>query len=273
MKSYLSIDVEDWFQVDNFKDFIYNNEWSRMEYRLEKNIESILNILNKKNTKATFFVLGWVAERDPKLVMRIFDEGHEIACHGYSHTNSLILKYRELKDDISKSKKILEDIIQKKVIGFRAPSFSITSQLLDILVELKFEYDSSLFSSDLNSKYGKIQDIGVPRKDFKINKDLFEFPLSTNSKLGLNIPWSGGFMFRALPYFIFEKGMNKILKKNNYYLFYIHPWEFDISQPKVHKARMNQKLKHYYNIKTTMMKFERLIHSRNFCPINSYFQT
>jgi len=273
MNYLLTIDVEDWFQVRNFSNYISMAEWSTMEVRIHRNMDVILNLLNKHNTKATFFVLGWLAEKEPDLILKIYKEGHEIACHSYSHSDSFDLNYTELKNDIVLSKNILESITNSPIIGYRAPSFSISTELLNILSDLNFTYDSSLFVSDMNLNYGKLSSLKrPPQKKFVIKNDLLEFPLSSYRMLGLNIPWSGGFMFRAIPYWLYKNGMKSIYKTGEYFMFYIHPWEFDSSQPFVQRAKVNEKVKHYYNVKKTFAKFDNLLQLQNFGSINNHLK-
>lgn len=271
MPNLITIDVEDWFQVENFSSYITHSQWDSMELRINKNIDLILELLNKNNTKATFFVLGWIAERLPELIKKISMENHEIACHGFNHSLTYNLKNEYLENDILTSKKLLESITGNEVIGYRAPSFTITKNLLEVLCKMNFQYDSSLFHSHINKNYGKLNDIKTPPKCmFKIRTNLYEFPMSSYTAMGVNIPWSGGFMFRAVPFFIYKKGIEIISKQSDYFLFYIHPWEFDLYQPRVSKANFSQKFKHYYNIRNTFSKFEILLKSRKFCSINHY---
>ena len=140
MKCLLSIDVEDWFQVENLKEAISNKSWDTQTSRVEKNVNLILEQLNQREVKATFFVLGWIAERYPRLIKKIYNEGHEIACHGYNHELVYTLSPKKFSDDVSKAKIILENIIGEKIIGYRAPSFSITEWAFEILISLGFEY-------------------------------------------------------------------------------------------------------------------------------------
>lgn len=273
MPNLLTVDVEDWFQVENFSSYISHADWGNMELRVNKNIDLILSLLSKHNTKATFFVLGWVAERLPELIVKISKEGHEISCHGFNHSLTYELENEYLENDILTSKRLLESITGTNIIGYRAPSFTISESLLQVLDKLNFHYDSSLFYSHINKNYGKVKHIKKnPKKVFKIRKNLYEFPMSSYSLMGFNVPWSGGFMFRAMPFFMYKRGMDTISKPSDYFLFYIHPWEFDLTQPRVKEASLSQKFKHYYNIKNTMLKFELLLSSKNFCSINCYLK-
>lgn len=268
MKLLLSIDVEDWFQVENLKQAIDKKSWESRVSRVENNINLILESLNQQNIKATFFVLGWIGERFPSLIKKIYDEGHEIACHGYNHELVYSLTPEKFHEDVSKAKNILEDITGEKVFGYRAPSFSITDWAFDILMSLGFKYDSSLFLTIANHRYGRLKSISNPERPvFEIKKDFYEVMLSSFDLMKLKLPWSGGFYFRFIPYYFFKYGVKKILENKGTYVFYIHPWEFDPAQPRVKDIKLNYKLRHYTNLKKTENNFNKLIKDFNFSPI------
>lgn len=268
MKALLSIDVEDWFQVENLKQAINRDSWEHNLSRVERNVELILELLNKRNTKATFFVLGWIAERHSSLIKRIFNEGHEIGCHGYNHDLLPNLSRENFYQDVLKTKNILEDIIGEKIIGYRAPSFSITEWALEIIISLGFRYDSSYFPIAAHNRYGKLKDIKRQQSSlFEIKNNFYQVMLSYIEIGKVKLPWAGGLYFRAIPYGIFKRGIKNILLNKNYYLFYIHPWEFDPEQPKVKNVKLNYRLRHYTNLDKTENKFKKLIRDFNFCPI------
>lgn len=268
MKTLLSIDVEDWFQVENLKGAIDKDSWGAKTPRIDRNINLILDMLGEKETKGTFFVLGWIAERYPYLIKKIHGEGHEIACHGYNHELVYSLSEEKFHKDVSKAKNILEDTIGEKVIGYRAPSFSITDWAMESLYDLGFSYDSSLFLTVAHNRYGKLKDYPVPNKAvFEIKKDFYQVRLSSLDLLGIKLPWSGGFYFRFFPYFIFKRGIKEIIKQKDMYLFYIHPWEFDPAQPRVNDIKLNYKFRHYINLKRTEKNFKKLLLDFDFCPI------
>ena len=268
MKSILSIDVEDWFQVENLKEAIDKQSWDLNISRIDRNINLILNLLEEKNTKATFFVLGWIAERYPEIIKKIYLNGHEIACHGYNHELVYKLTQKNFQQDVYRAKSILENIIGDKVTGYRAPSFSITDWAFDTLIQLGFQYDSSLFLTFAPHRYGKLSNIKIPRKSvFELRDGFYEVMLSYYDIGGIRVPWSGGFYFRFIPYKVFKFGINRILKKKDIYLFYIHPWEFDPEQPRIRNIKMNYRLRHYINLKRTEYKFKMLINDFNYCPI------
>lgn len=268
MKSLLSIDVEDWFQVENLKQAIRRESWELNVSRIERNINLILDLLKQNNTKATFFVLGWIAKRYPLLIKNIFKEGHEIGCHGYNHDLLRSLSHDKFYEDVFNAKKILEDIIGEKVVGYRAPSFSITDWALDILKSLGFQYDSSYFPIAIHNRYGKLNGFKDSNNSIlEIRRDFYQVTLSYVSLSKLKLPWAGGLYFRLIPYNIFKFGVNKILNQKDYYLFYIHPWEFDPEQPKIKDINLNYRLRHYINLNKTERKFKRLLNDFQFTPI------
>lgn len=268
MTNLLSVDVEDWFQVENLKQAIDKESWDRNVSRVERNINLILDLLSQNKTKATFFILGWIADRYPLLIKTIHQEGHEIACHGYGHELVSKLSQEKFKQDVLLTKNILEDIIGEKVIGYRAPNFSITDWSIDILLNLGFRYDSSLFPIVGHSRYGKLKKISIPNACvFELKDGFYQVMLSYLDVNGLKIPWAGGLYFRLIPYKIFKMGIDKIIQQKGLYLFYIHPWEFDPEQPKVNNIKLNYKLRHYSNLKTTENKFKKLLNDFNFCRI------
>ena len=268
MKALLSVDVEDWFQVENLKEAITKESWDKNISRVERNINLILELLDQNKTKATFFILGWIAERYPLLVKNIYKEGHEIACHGYEHELVSNLTQDKFKKDVLLTKNILESLIGETVIGYRAPNFSITDWAIDVLFSLGFKYDSSLFPIIGHSRYGKLKSVKIPNTSvFELKEGFYQVMLSYLDAAGFRIPWSGGLYFRAIPYDIFKLGVKKIIQQKGYYVFYIHPWEFDPEQPKVNNIKLNYKLRHYSNLKTTEIKFKKLLKDFNFCKI------
>jgi len=268
VKALLSIDVEDWFQVENLKQAISRDSWEHNLSRVERNIELILKLLNEKNTKATFFVLGWIAERHPDLIKKIFNEGHEIGCHGYNHDLLSNLSQDNFYKDIAKAKNILEDITGESIIGYRAPSFSITEWAIDIISTLGFRYDSSYFPISAHKRYGKLKNIKSQKSPlFEIKNNFYQVMLSYVELGKIKLPWAGGLYFRAIPYSIFKSGIKNILSNKDYYLFYIHPWEFDPEQPRIKNIKLNYRLRHYTNLNKTEGKFKKLISDFSFCPI------
>lgn len=243
----LTVDLEDWFQVYNFSRTIKFDDWENQEVRVVSNTNKVLSILDESNTKATFFVLGWVAEKFPELIREIHDKGHEIACHGYSHKPIFEMGRGEFAKDLDKSVDAIENACGVRPIGFRAPSFSVvknTLWALDILREKGFKYDSSMVPTR-HPDYG-IQ--GIPKKPFKI-RGIIEVPMTTT----YGLPFGGGY-FRLFPYFF----TRHLMKKHKKPIFYVHPWEFDPDQPR-HKLPLLKKFRHYVGLNSTEKKFRKLL--------------
>lgn len=257
----LTIDVEEWFQVENLKESIHRNEWERLPTSVEKNVDKILGIFADADLQATFFVLGWVAERHPQLIRRISNAGHEIASHGYGHDLTYQLSLKTLRSDIEKSRKILEDITGKKVVGYRAPSFSVSDSLISILREMEFRYDSSYNPFSLNSRYGSIQqpmqptDYGV----FALHGGIYEIPIATLETAGRHFPMGGGAYFRIFPYRIFEQLVHKKIEQSGLFSFYLHPWELEPEQQRVDGLKLNHRLRHYYGLANSEKKLTKMI--------------
>lgn len=256
----LTFDVEDWFQVENFKDYIPFSSWPAKEQRVRTNTAALLDLLDEIPTQvhATFFILGWVAERFPDIVKDISIRGHEIASHGYNHDLCYTQSPDELLDDLIRSKQILEDITGQPVLGYRAPSFSITDEALKMVQKAGYIYDSSYNSFGQHGRYGSIT---LPYENkliqpiYKVADDFYEIPVSNLQLYGRIIPWSGGGYFRFLPSFLHNLGVKHILNTTGCYTFYLHPWEIDPQQPKVEEAKLLFRLRHYLNLKRTTKKF------------------
>jgi polysaccharide deacetylase family protein (PEP-CTERM system associated) len=254
-----TVDVEDWFQVENFKPWIAPDTWSERELRVEHNVHRLLDLLDE--FPSTFFILGWVAEKLPHLVKEISKRGHEVASHGYGHQLCHVINPTDLKQDLIRSKRLLEDLTGAEVVGYRAPSFSINAQALDILEKCGYRYDSSYNSFEANPRYGHL-DLSQYRSSgqgIQISETLHELPLSNLKLLNKILPWSGGGYFRLFPYSIFRQGVHNILIKQGYYLFYLHPWEIDDGQPRVSEADRLSRFRHYCNLKTTYKKLKRML--------------
>jgi polysaccharide deacetylase family protein (PEP-CTERM system associated) len=264
----LTFDVEDWFQVENFKQNIPYSTWDARELRVEKNTIELLDLLESisGSIKATFFILGWIAERCPELVLEIHKRGHEVASHGFAHHLCYKQTSEELGHDLVKSKKLLEDIIGAEVAGYRAPSFSINDTAIKIIRDSGFLYDSSYNSYEGHGRYGSLTlpDSAKPDQPiYTLSPDFFEIPVSNLRFGGKIIPWGGGGYFRLLPRIFHQVGVRRILKNKNCYTFYMHPWEIDPGQPRVHEATSFFRFRHYVNLKIAKDKF------RNFLSANS----
>jgi len=271
MTNLLSIDVEEWFQVENLKVAISRGSWDKCESRIVRSTRKILKILKDNNTNATFFVLGWVASKFPNLIREIDRNGHEIACHGFNHKLIYNETREEFKNDILKAKDILESIIGKDVIGYRAPGFSITKNSLwttEVLKDCGFQYDSSIFPVSFHDRYGfsKISD-----SYFCFRNGLIEIPITTLDILGIRTPLGGGGYFRLLPYRYFQYSIKHLNRNKKRVVFYLHPWELDANQPRIKlplKYSMYS-MRHYINLNATENKFKSLLEDFGFQPIRN----
>jgi polysaccharide deacetylase family protein (PEP-CTERM system associated) len=274
----ITIDVEDWFQVENFKRWISFSSWPSYKLRVENNIHQILDLLDSTKTckrytpndsrdvpKATFFILGWIAKRIPHLVREIHHRGHEVASHGFNHNLYTDLPLQELKTDLTDSRKYLEDIIGSRIYGHRAPSFSINEKILKVIAECGYSYDSSYNSFAMHDRYGHIDVSQNDRKGIaiKLGKNFHELPIS-NIKIGRTIfPMGGGAYFRLIPLFLFKMGVKLILAREHAYIFYLHPWEIDPNQPRVNSAFLSYKFRHYTNLRKNREKLATFFESFN----------
>jgi len=267
MTNALTVDVEDYFHVSAFSQSVSRQDWDKYPCRVEQNTTALLEIFSKADVRATFFVLGWVAERFPKLVSTIDKAGHEIACHGFSH--ELVYKQtpKRFREETIRAKGILENIIQKPVDGYRAASYSITQQslwALDILAESGFRYDSSIFPVH-HDRYG----IPGAKREPHILKtpdghSLIEFPLSTYTFGSYRLPVAGGGYFRLFPYWFTSHALSTINKQDGLpFIFYLHPWEIDPNQPRI-KAGLLSRFRHYQNLKRCQSRLEKLIREFSF---------
>lgn len=266
----LSIDVEEHFQARVMESVVPFQEWPKQESRLRQNVHRLLDLFQKFQARATFFILGWNAERYPDLVEEIRKEGHEIACHGYRHMDIYRQSPEEFRADLERGRRILEQITHLPIRGYRAPTFSIrqdTLWALDILIEQGFRYDSSIFPI-FHDRYG-IPD--SPRFPYRIrtpkNKSIREFPLSTVSFLGQNFPVAGGGYFRLLPYALIAKALLRLNRREmRPAVIYLHPWELDPGQPRLPIGPLNQ-LRHYLNLEATEKKLIHLLKDFRFAPL------
>jgi len=262
----LSFDVEDWFQVENLKPAIPRERWDSLELRVEANTRRILALLLERDVKATFFVLGWVAERCPELIREIDRDGHEVASHGYGHHLVYEMTADAFREDILKSKRILEELVRKPVVGYRAPSFSITPQTLwalDILKNAGFRYDSSVFPVSLHDRYGFAD--ASPRPFFWPN-GLMEIPLAIYPIGRFSLPAAGGGYFRLFPYGYFRHAFQRLNRNRQSFTFYLHPWEIDPGQPRV-RVPWFYRFRHYVNLHKTERRLRRLLRDFRFSTI------
>ncbi|MDL1888083.1 DUF3473 domain-containing protein [Nitrospirales bacterium NOB] len=268
----LSFDVEEHFQVSAFESPMRRRHWSQLESRVEANTEKLLNLLNAANVRATFFILGWVAERFPSLVRRIASIGHEVASHGYGHELITSQTPAMFREDIRKAKGILEDILASPVLGYRAPSFSITRDTMwatEILVQEGYRYDSSVFPI-LHDRYGVPSARPTVHCIQTASGALWEVPPSTIGYAGVRLPIAGGGYFRLYPYFISRVLLRKLESEGTSLVMYLHPWEFDPDQPRMEGSVMSR-LRHYLNLDKTESRLNMLLQDFSFAPIRQVF--
>jgi polysaccharide deacetylase family protein (PEP-CTERM system associated) len=265
----MSIDVEDWFQVENLKPVVARATWDSRESRVVRNTTRLLDLLQAHGARATFFVLGWVAERQPELIRRIADGGHEIASHGYGHDLIYTLSPGEFRADVERGKKLLEDVTGQRVIGYRAPSFSITDWAVSILQDLGFEYDSSAFPTVAHDRYGRLTGVDSDRPIVEVRPGFYEVCISCLPLGKRGLPWGGGGYFRMLPYLAWRAGIRRILGTGAPYVFYIHPWEIDPGQPRVQGLSAVSRFRHYLNLGRCEDRFARLLTDFNWTTVTS----
>ena len=244
----LTIDVEDYFQVSAFAPFIERSDWDMRECRVERNVDRILTLLDANGTHATFFTLGWIAERYPALVQRIVAGGHELASHGFGHERVSDLSEADFFNDIHRAKALLEDIGGVQVQGYRAPSFSIGAGnlwALDTLERAGYRYSSSIYPIR-HDHYGMPD---APRFAHQVRDNLMEIPPTTLRIFQRNLPSSGGGYFRLFPYPLSRWMLRRVnCQDRSPAVFYFHPWEIDTHQPKVSGGGVKTRFRHYVNI-------------------------
>jgi polysaccharide deacetylase family protein (PEP-CTERM system associated) len=260
IRNAMTCDVEDYFQVSAFAPYIDRASWPSRECRVEANMDRILALFERNNVRATFFTLGWIAERYPQVVKRIVAGGHELASHGYGHLRASDQTRAEFANDIRSAKALLEDIGGQAVLGYRAPSFSIGRAnlwALDELLEAGYRYSSSIYPI-AHDHYGMPE---APRFAFYPNgpDGLLEVPITTVQMLGRNLPAGGGGYFRLLPYALSRWMMEKVNRDDRQpSLFYFHPWEVDPGQPRPQGLDAKSRFRHYVNIGRMEARIEAL---------------
>ena len=256
----MTVDVEDYFQVEVFASRMPRVSWCDIPSRVEGNVESLLNLFAANGVNATFFTLGWIAERHPEMVRRIAAAGHELASHGYDHKRVDCLTPIEFKEDVLRSKAILEEITGKTVLGYRAPTFSIgpkTPWAHEILEDEGYSYSSSVYPIR-HDLYGNCD---APRMPFQpTSGGLWEFPLSTRRICGFNFPCSGGGYFRLFPYWLSRQNLRHVNVADTVpCIFYTHPWEIDSAQPRVTELSFRSRFRHYTNLHLMPERLEHLM--------------
>lgn len=259
LRNAMTIDVEDYFQVSAFAPYIARGDWDARECRVERNVDRILALLADNKTHATFFTLGWVAERYPSLVRRIVAGGHELASHGYGHERASDLTPEAFRADVSRAKALLEDLGGQPVLGYRAPSFSIGKSNLwafDVLLETGHRYSSSVYPIQ-HDHYGMPDS---PRFAYPVREGLLEVPVTTLRLGGRNLPSSGGGYFRLLPYALSRWLIEQVNRRDQQSaVFYFHPWEIDAEQPRIAGIDAKTRFRHYVNIARTEARIGQLL--------------
>ena len=304
----ITIDVEDWFHVENFKSLIPFETWNHQESRIERNIHRLLDLFdsielpptkggttgaakpttannpidasNATNTiiarkpRATFFVLCWIAESCPHIVREIAARGHEIASHGCYHELPKKMLHHLLRAELTDSRKRLEDTIGIPVAGYRAPSFSINDEILEAVAKSGYLFDSSYNSFSLHGRYGKIALNGHPQLGIahRVFDNFYELPISNINLFGSVLPLGGGAYFRLFPFRVFKLGVKWMLKRDNAFMFYIHPWEIDPEQPRMTEASWNHKFRHYAMLSKTYGRLGKIIDAFKHCHFTTCSQ-
>ena len=265
----MSVDVEDYFHVNAFDGVVPRGRWESLESRVCRNTERLLALFEARGVSATFFVLGWVAERFPSLVSSIARQGHEIASHGYAHRLISEQTPQAFRDDVRRAKDLLEAAAGAQVDGFRAPSYSVTARTLwalDVLIEEGYRYDASIFPIR-HDRYGLPASPRHPYVLTRAGGSLVEAPASTVRCGGVNLPVAGGGYFRILPYAWTRWGIRRInTHEGRPAIFYLHPWEIDPSQPRI-RAGLVSRFRHYRNLDKTEPRLRRLLREFRFSTV------
>lgn len=261
MRNALTCDVEDYFQVSAFDAHVPRSSWDQCESRIERNVERVLDLLGRRDAKATFFVLGWVARRHPRLVRAIADRGHEVASHGYAHERASALTSHQFESDVRASKRLLEDVCGREVIGYRAPSFSIGATnpwSHDVLGNAGYRYSSSIYPVR-HDHYGMPDGPRFPYRAGSLGA-LLEIPIATARLGSRNLPAGGGGYFRLLPYVVSRRLLACVNRRDRVpAVFYFHPWELDPDQPRVRGVSYRTRFRHYINLARTEPRLDRLL--------------
>ncbi len=273
----LTVDVEDYFQVSAFEKNMHPSTWDSLPHRVSQNTHKVLDIFAEFSLTATFFVLGWVAERYPDVVRRMAQEGHEVCCHGYGHQRITTLSQQEFTDDITRARGLLQDISGQEVLGYRAPSYTITQKTLwalDALIAAGFKYDSSIFPIH-HDVYGIPGAQRFPHILTREQGALKEFPPSTIdfSLLGksVTLPFSGGGYLRLLPVAFMSKAFQKLESQGHASTLYFHPWEIDPGQPRM-QGPLKSRFRHYVNLSRTENKLRYLFKRHSFAPMGKVLE-
>lgn len=268
----MSVDVEDYFQVSAFEPYIARQDWDLWPHRVVANTERILALFDVAGVKATFFTLGWVAERYPNLVRQIVALGHELACHGYAHVRVSQQSASAFRQDVLRAKGILEDIAGVEVKGYRAPSYSINQSnrwAFGVLQAVGFKYSSSVYPVR-HDLYGWPKAPSVPFRPQEA-PELVEIPITTLRLAGCNLPCGGGGYFRLYPYRCFRWALRRINRQGQPAVFYFHPWEIDLEQPRPRGLGLKTAVRHYLNLDRMEARLKRLLQDFRWDTVQTVF--
>lgn len=269
MLNAISIDLEDWFCVNNLSKAISRQDWDSCELRVRESTRRLMALFDRHNTKSTFFVLGWIAERIPEVIRELEDQGHEIAVHGYNHLLLTEISPAEFDEDLARALEAIKRAgVKTQPIGFRAPSFTMVNTTkewaLPILEKYQFKYDSSVFPVGFHPDYGMVD---APLSPYQITPRLLEFPMSCLEVFGKRLPFSGGGYFRLFPYAYTKYCMKQVNSQARPIVFYLHPWEVDPGQPRIRNLSMSKRWRHYSNLDKTEARLSRLLGDFEFTTI------
>jgi len=259
MLNALTVDVEDYFQVSAFASRVARDQWDSMPCRVERNVDRLLALFDAHGAKATFFTLGWIAERYPAVVRNIVAQGHELASHGQAHRRATDQSPADFDQDTNHANEVLQDLSGTRVSGYRAPSFSIGRENLwafDAIEAAGYRYSSSVYPVQ-HDHYGMPD---APRFPYRVRRNLLEIPITTAKKFGRNLPAGGGGYFRLLPYRLSRWAIGQVNSVDQRpAIFYCHPWEFDPEQPRVAGISLKTRFRHYLNLDRTESRLGNLL--------------
>jgi polysaccharide deacetylase family protein (PEP-CTERM system associated) len=272
IRNAISIDVEEYFQVGAFEKRIRPSDWHSWPSRVEQNVDRVLSVLDEAGVRGTFFTLGWVAENRPRVVRRIIDNGHELACHGWAHGRLSGMDRKQVEEDVSKAKRMLEDVGGQPVVGYRAPSFSVNATntwVFRLLEDLGFRYSSSVYPVR-HDHYGFPE---FPRFVHRPEgcSELIEIPVTTAKAFGRNWPCGGGGYFRLLPLGYTQTALRSVNREGKSAVFYLHPWELDADQPRVDGIPLKSRFRHYVNLSRMPAKLARLLGAFSWGRVDEVF--
>lgn len=275
VKNIITVDLEDWFVVENLKDVISFEQWNELPSRVEDTTTNLLNLFDDYDIQATFFTLGWIAKKFPSLIHKVASMGHEIACHSFHHNRIDLMNENEFREDTISAMRAIKNACGVTPVGYRAPSWSLNSKVswaFEVLADLGFMYDSSIFPI----KHDIYGEPGGPKKIFKMTlnggKSLYEIPASTVAFMGKEFPIGGGGYLRHSPLWFTRRMIKKINNNGQPVVLYIHPWEIDNNQPRLNNLSSLQRYRQYGSIATLQRKMKILLQEFDFCAARDYIE-